>query len=419
MTARTGDAEANEPAPAGRPVEAGSARPPSQGRRYVTALDGLRALCALGVIIIHTQSEKHVSIPTYIYTGALAGPLFLLFFAISGFVLYRAWARKHLAIGLTRTKKVEPKVGSADGGAEGGVFKFLLRRLLRIYPLYWVVATAALLVADSTTHHSLMDYVQVYLLLPFPDPNALLDLGLGIVVWTLLIDVVFYVYVAIHGLVVSAILKRTTWDPYRFEMATLLPMAVGFAMIHLWVPGPWAALSALPLGMAYAVIDAWQNQNRRRHPLVKGVIKWWWVPLVIMVPAYIVGTARVIAYKPDEYGDLLVNYLWIQIVLLGFGMFLLACIIWGPKHWGLNRFLASKEMVAAGLLTYGIYLWHPVVLSLLHQHADDLSFYAAVTVTLLGSAVLALITYRLVELPLSRQRKRLRDDGAPAPATRR
>ena len=32
---------------------------------------------------------------------------------------------------------------AADGGADGRTAKYLVRRLLRIYPLYWVVATAA------------------------------------------------------------------------------------------------------------------------------------------------------------------------------------------------------------------------------------------------------------------------------------
>ena len=413
MTARNGDPA---PSPSGRDPAGSTVRAPSKGRRYLTALDGLRAVSAIGVIVIHTESDKHVAIPTYIYTGAFAGPFFLLFFAISGFVLYRAWARKHLAIGRARHAPVEPRVGSADGGAEGGIFKFLLRRLLRIYPLYWVVATAALIVNHTSTHHTLMDYVQVYLLLPFPHIHALLDLGLGIVVWTLLIDIVFYLYIGLHGLVVSALLKRSRFDPLHLEVSTLLVLAVLFASIHALTPGPWAALSALPLGMLYAVIDAWQDVNQRRHPFVKFVVRWWWVPLAAYVPLFIGLTNRVIGYHAKDYGDLLVNYLWIQLILLAYGLWFLACIIWGPRRWGVNRVLASRTMVRAGNLTYGTYLWHPVVLALLAQHAHSLSILPALLITVVGSVVLSTITYQVVERPLARKRKGLRSDVASTPA---
>jgi peptidoglycan/LPS O-acetylase OafA/YrhL len=390
---------------------------PSKGRRYLTALDGLRAMCAIGVIIIHTESDKHVAISTYIYTGALAGPLFLLFFAISGFVLYRAWARKHLLIPQSRRAPGEPRVGSADGGAEGGKLKFLARRLLRIYPLYWVVATAALVVNRSDTRHSLVDYLQVYLLSPFPHPQALLGLGLGIVVWTLLIDVVFYLYVTVHGSIVSSILKSTRINPFRFEVTSLLVLAVGFSAIHLVKPGPWAALSALPLGMLFAVVDGWQDVEHRRHPAVKFLVRYWWVAAALYVPIFIAATNVVVGYRLTEYSDFLVNYLWIQLVLLAFGLVFLGCIIWGPKQWAANRLLASQFMVRAGTLTYGTYLWHPVVLALLEQHAKHLTFWPVVLITLAVSTVLSVITYRLIELPMARQRTRLRGDASTPPSS--
>jgi peptidoglycan/LPS O-acetylase OafA/YrhL len=412
MSGSTGDATAPTPPQPAAPT----VRAPSKGRRYLTALDGLRAVSAVGVIIIHTESDKHVAISTYIYTGAFAGPFFLLFFAISGFVLYRAWARKHLAIAKNRRAKAEPRVGSSDGGAEGGIFKFLLRRLLRIYPLYWVVATAALIVNHSAGgKHTIVDYVQVYLLLPFPHIHALLDLGLGIVVWTLLIDIVFYLYIGLHGVAVSAFLKRSRADPLQFEVVTLLALAVLFAAIHIITPGPWAALSALPVGMLFAVIDAWQDVNQRRHPSVKFVLRYWWVPMAAYPPLFVFLTQHVIGYHAKDYGDFLVNYLWIQVLLLVYGLFFLATIIWGPRRWPANRLLASQSMVKAGNLTYGTYLWHPVVLALLAKHAEGLSVLPALAITLFGSIALSTVTYQLVEKPLAGKRKELRSDVKPEP----
>jgi hypothetical protein len=247
-------APASTPAPAA-PTGSGSApNEPSRDQRrakaiqYVAALDGLRAIAALGVVIIHTESEAGASITTYVITGTLAGPFFMLFFAISGFVLYRGWARKNLAVG-DRRAPAAAKRGSADGGADGRAGKFLLRRLLRIYPLYWVVATAALLVSDDTGY-SAMDIIQVYLLLPFPNLDALVSLGLGIVVWTLIIDIVFYVYVAIHGPVMHQVVRKLhrRWTPFKIETTVLLTMSAVILFAALFVPAPLSALVCLPDG---------------------------------------------------------------------------------------------------------------------------------------------------------------------------
>ncbi|HEY4376971.1 MAG TPA: acyltransferase family protein, partial [Acidimicrobiales bacterium] len=251
---------------------------------------------------------------------------------------------------------------------------------------------------------------------PLPHPNALLGLGLGIVVWTLLIDVVFYIYVAVHGAVVSAILKRSRGlDPLGFEVITLLTLAAIFPLIHLAKPGPWAALSCLPAGMLFAVIEAWQDREGRQLRGVAWLVDHWWVPALAAVPAYIIGTHSVLGAK--DYSSLLVNYLWIQLILVAFGLVFLALIIWGPQQWGLNRWLSSKAMVTAGTLTYGTYLWHPVVIALLHQHADSWGLWPALLVTLLGSVALASVTYRLIEYPLAQTRTRLREEDATPPTS--
>ena len=65
--------------------------------RDVPALDGLRVLAALGVIAIHSEADARAANLTFLLTGAVAGPLFAVFFGISGFVLYRGWAARHLA----------------------------------------------------------------------------------------------------------------------------------------------------------------------------------------------------------------------------------------------------------------------------------------------------------------------------------
>ncbi|MEO6989021.1 MAG: acyltransferase [Aquihabitans sp.] len=383
--------------------------------RYVAALDGLRALAALGVMLIHIVSHAGGSITTYVVVGSVAGPFFVLFFAISGFVLYRGWARKHLALG-DRTAGRAPRAAAA-GGADGRTVKYLLRRLLRIYPLYWVVATAALLVTNNATPHTPLDILQVYLLLPFPNPDALVNFGLGIVVWTLVIDVLFYLYVAIHGPVMTSLIKRLRHrhTPFSIETTVLLGMSAVILVCALFVPAPLSVLVCLPLGMWFAVIEAQQERLGRRLSGIDTMVKAW--PVWIVMYMIVSPTTIRIATQSENYGALLETKPGIHMLLVFGGFLLLINVVFGPRHWPFQRFLVSPFMRTAGLLTFGTYLWHPVVLIVLRQQGIDDMFLAGV-VTIVASVTLASITYFLLEKPLADLRLKMRKPDSPVPTPR-
>jgi len=391
-------------------VDEQRARRRAQAVKYVGALDGIRALAAVGVVIIHTESEAGASIATYVVTGAFAGPFFMSFFIITGFVLYRGWARKHLALRDPRPDPLPGARGSADGGSDGNRGRFLLRRLIRIYPLYWIVATAAMAVSPRSDF-GLADRLQVYVLSPWPKLDNLLDLGLGIVVWTLIIDIAFYLYVTVHGTVMTALVRRVrTVSPFRLEHAVLIPLFTIPILVAPFVKIPIAALSCLPLGMWGAVVEA--EQDRVGHQLrhITSLVRVWplWCGLVaVLAPPIVAHLIDVSTY------DSLITDTWpvvIGLVLLS-GV-ILSTVLWGGSSWPFNRLLASRRMQQFGLLTYGLYLWHPVVLMVLREHAADLALLPTIVVTLALSAALAFVTYTLVERPLGDVRGRLRASGS-------
>jgi peptidoglycan/LPS O-acetylase OafA/YrhL len=382
----------------------------TQAIRYVASLDGLRALAALGVVIIHTESEAGASIPVYVVTGTITGPFFMLFFAISGFVLYRGWARKHLAMGVRRDPNA-PRAATkaADGGADGRTMQYLLRRLIRIYPLYWVVATAALLVSDNTgKDHSILDLIQVYLLLPFPNTNALVELGLGIVVWTLIIDIVFYGYVAVHGIVMSKVIRATRkrHTPFSVESTVLIAMCAVILFAALFVPAPLSALVCLPLGMYFAVIEARQDQLGHQLSGVKTMVRAW--PVWVILYLVLAPLVDLIAIEAENYGEFLSAKPGIHMLLVLAGILLLTHVLWAPPSMPIPRFFRSPFMRTAGLLTYGTYLWHPVILILLDQNLPDAGLGVYLVITVFGSIALASVTYVLVERPLGRIRGDMR-----------
>ena len=110
---------AADPPPDGRPAEAPVLRFPT--------FEGLRALAAVAVLVFHAATF------TTTLAGESRGPAELgawiqnlnvgvsLFFVLSGFLLFRPFVLAHLT-----------------GAAGPATRPYLLRRLVRIFPAYWV-----------------------------------------------------------------------------------------------------------------------------------------------------------------------------------------------------------------------------------------------------------------------------------------
>jgi peptidoglycan/LPS O-acetylase OafA/YrhL len=93
--------------------------------RHFPCFDGLRAIAAVSVVVIHTSFVSGLTTRSGvgIYTARLEIGV-AVFFLISGFLLYRPFAAAHVA-GLP-----SPVLG-----------RFWVRRLLRIVPAYWLALT--------------------------------------------------------------------------------------------------------------------------------------------------------------------------------------------------------------------------------------------------------------------------------------
>jgi peptidoglycan/LPS O-acetylase OafA/YrhL len=161
-------------------------------RRYA-ALDGLRGVAALTVFAIHVwiyQLPNTVELrrdsweKTLLFEGRVA---FVMFFVLSGYLLYRAFARAALHRG-------QP-VNTAS---------YLLRRAARIVPAYYValVGTFGLIaLAGDVPGRRLVDGEDVPLFFLFAQnyfPDTLLKLNAA--TWTLAVEVVFYLLLPVIGL---------------------------------------------------------------------------------------------------------------------------------------------------------------------------------------------------------------------------
>ncbi|HET6811141.1 MAG TPA: acyltransferase [Acidimicrobiales bacterium] len=387
----TGALESGALAAAGRP-------------RHFPCFDGLRAIAAVSVVVIHTSFVSGLTTRSGvgIYTARLEIGV-AVFFLISGFLLYRPFAAAHLA-GLP-----SPVLG-----------RFWVRRLLRIVPAYWLALTVTTYVMHVNQTRSgwaspviLYGFGQIY----FPD-----EVFKGISqAWSLCTEMTFYLFLPLLAAAVVA-RRKSLGNQLAREMVVLAAMvgiSVGFRdwALHQhghlagtmpdWLP---ANLDLFAFGMFLAVVSSWLAETGRTprllwHPVfpwaswaVAGVLFWWVSNLGIPLdPLYRISPG---------------TNLLRQALYAGFAFFLLLPAVFGPQDRGLIRLLLrNRVMVALGIVSYGIYLWHQAWVQMFLNWSHDRLFtipFWDLFGAVLGLAVAAAAgSYLLVERPILRLKNRL------------
>lgn len=385
-------------APDASPLEA-AGRP-----RHFPCFDGLRAIAAVSVVVIHTAFVSgFTNRSAYgIYTARMEIGV-SVFFLISGFLLYRPFVAAHLA-----------------AAPPPALMRFWARRLLRIVPAYWLALTVTTyLMHANATHRGwgsvviLYGFGQIY----FPS-----EVFKGITqAWSLCTEMSFYLFLPLLAAAVGAGRRGRNQQLVRELGAAGLLYLVSVAFRdwalhqggHLagtmpdWLP---ANLDLFALGMALAATSAWLAESGRRpgwlwHPALPwlswacaGAVFWAVSHLGIpLVPLYQISPGLNLA-RQALYGL--------------FALFLLLPAVYGPQDQGLIRALLRNRLVAAvGIVSYGIYLWHQAWVTEFLRWTGDRLFtipFGEVFGTVLGLAVAsATASYLLFERPVLRLKNRL------------
>lgn len=151
-------------------------------RGELVGVQYLRGLAAAMVVLLHLTGQIARRDPAFAVPYGLGAGVDI-FFVISGFVM----------------------AYSTGEGAAMGPGRFLLRRLVRIVPLYWAVSAvmlAILLLAPGVTQSARLDWSHVlrsFLFLPAPHPhpaNGGLFFPLIVPGWTINLEMFFYLVFA-------------------------------------------------------------------------------------------------------------------------------------------------------------------------------------------------------------------------------
>jgi peptidoglycan/LPS O-acetylase OafA/YrhL len=371
--------------------------------RHFACFDGLRAIAAVSVLLLHTAFISGFTTRSSlgIYTSRLEIGV-SVFFLISGFLLYRPFAVSHLA-----------------GKRSPNTRRFWERRLLRIVPAYWLALTLLTYVFHLVTMgpgvgEALIHYFFLQIYFPravfFGIPQA----------WSICTEMSFYLflpaYAAVVGLRRRAQGNQMAWELFGIAglfgislvfrwWSTHLPVieivhghfeAVCYPNCNTQAPFPalmvdWlpARLDLFAFGMLLAVLSAWWTE-RNTEP---SWLSRWWMPWASWIGAAgaFYWSSHLGVPRTPLYLTTPIQGIELQTLYGVFAFLLLLPAIFGPQDRSLIRwFLRFWPVASLGVISYGIYLWH---LDLITQFLDWTGYQSGnVPYWILALGVLALTT---------------------------
>lgn len=347
------------------------------------ALDGLRAVAVAAVLLYHGN-----------VSWARGGFLGVdLFFVLSGFLIMslllaeqRRTGRLRLrAFWGARARRLLPAVALLLVAVLWVLPAFGVRWGGRVTGDAWATAAYASNWWFIASKQSYVDQAA--------GPSPLLH------TWSLAIEEQWYLVLPLV-LVLSARMRR----PTRF-LATLLALAAVASVALAW----WLRPAGGDPSRAFFGTDT------RAQELLVGALAALWVGHLVWRPeaagrprgiswlaalgaAGLIGCAAVAGPESDWLyrGGLLLVAVACALLVVGAAA--------APRAtWGLHRLLAWRPLVAVGLVSYGVYLWHWPVYLLLDADRTGLAGPSLLALRVATTLLVATASYHLVEMPVRRQ----------------
>lgn len=373
-------------------------------RGHFPVLTGIRGWAALWVLIYHAwvmAGPRLIEIPLGIVELDLT-PFFSIgwagvpiFFVLSGFLLGLPFAEWQAGV------RERPELG-----------RYLFRRVMRVFPAYYVQLLVLLVIAYVVHGRSLIgnwpDAIRHSMMLFVPPPLGMMPANP--VWWTLPIEFSFYLLLPF----LAYLLRPHHW--WRLLILCMASMWVWRHGVVVWMadrsvseklvaayqlPG---SLDTFGLGMLGALLYV----NRSRIPA-------WVLPRHGMTGMAALGMTLVVAtiywmhagYR-EYWSGSLIFYTWTPLFGLGVMSIILSAML-GCRF--VQILFGNRYLVFAGVVSYSIYLWHAIVLSWLGETGVCGRGENYCLPLLLGMVVplvlaIASISYVVVERPFMNWRRR-------------
>jgi peptidoglycan/LPS O-acetylase OafA/YrhL len=394
----------------GAPATASNGLPVSL-RGQLPALNGVRGLAVLMVLVFHFVGQM---LPTNSVERAIVGVTKYgllgvdLFFVLSGFlitgILYDARNKQHY------------------------FRNFYMRRLLRIFPLYYGVLALVFFVAPLIP------------LLRGPTLDYLLDrqawawlYGVNIYLagheewsfsylnhfWSLSVEEHFYLFWPLVVFLLAPRPRALIAASLAISLGAMLARLAGLLMGVSW----WATIVLTPFKLDGLALGAFLAVTARQE----GGMEW----LVRALPRVVAVVGGLLA--ATFFWTVLVSRQGLELVgsvRLALFQILLACLLIlaliSPKRSAISRFFCSRSMVFLGTYSYGLYVYHHLISYYLTTNRTELelarwlgSHGAAValqaTLGAAASLAVAYLSYELFEKRFLSLKRRFETAKEPAP----
>lgn len=314
------------------------------------ALTGLRAVAAL--LVVGTHAAFATGYLAHGYFGAMYARLEIgvaIFFVLSGFLLFRPWVR-----------------AAAQGRPAPSLGRYGRHRLRRIVPAYLVTVIAVFEIYTvftpgpnpGQTWQGLLRHLSFAQIYANDYLVTMLHPGLS-QMWSLAVEVSFYVALPLVAFVILRVLCRDRWQPRR----ALTGIAILAAASPIWIlavplidvlpnsSGMWlpAHLAWFAGGMALAVLEV----MGARCPAIVAIPLA--VALYLTVSTSLGGT---LAGPDPAWTPVMKSVLYAVIATLAVA----PAALGGTDSY--SRMLASRPMVWFGEISYEIFLVHVAAMAL-------------------------------------------------------
>ena len=353
---------------------------PSTGNR-IPALDGLRGLAILGVIVLHVSRVLPGAASSSWGQVAQVGWIGVdLFFVLSGFLI----------TGVLLDTRDRP----------GYYRRFYRNRVLRIFPLYYLMVAGVLFVAPSllgTVHRPDESAERLSFLLYLPNWRMALNGGdwtklhpMLSPFWSLAVEEQFYL---VWPIVVFFARPRTLKVICATGIigacaARVAALALGVAPETVYVLTPFR-FDALLVGAGLAL--AVRGHVRLEARLVKWAAVYF-AALMCVRDLWMGGLV---------FEDPFVMTIGYSAVAIAFGGLLYRVVAAAPES-RVRRVCENRVLRGCGTISYGLYVFHVPVLSLTMRAIHSVQIAAAVGVA--ASFVVATLSWHLMEKQILRYR---------------
>ena len=358
------------------------------------ALDAVRVIGALAVVAHHVGFATGLNVGDGPWAGWFArlDVGVAVFFVLSGFLLYRPWAHARA------TAQPLPDTRT-----------YLWRRALRILPAYWVTVVVCLLVVPRNDDASAGDWLRHLTLTQIYETYGLRH-ALGHT-WSLATEAVFYLLLPVAA-VLALRGRRRAGRPVAILVVAALGTAAWIALLSAgvlslgkhttWLPsyavwfGAGMAMASVHVSLRNDYLPRWRFLDE----LGRAPLACWAAALAVLAVATtpIAGPRNLTEPTAAQFGVKVALYTVVAVLVLLPAAF-------GPPTRA-KAVLGSGPARWSGLVSYGLFLWHPFVLEMIYEVTGRKEFTGDLASTFLttvaGGLVLAALSYHLVERPFLR-----------------